>query len=95
MKALQLYQRLEQDFITSTMTDDWIQYMDSVEDYLCDNFKQRSHEAHAYARQRGISILGGTHYSTEKFACQAMVKYFTKLGIPAQFIPDIPVMEDM
>ncbi len=55
---------------------------------------QHSETAHEYARQQGISILGGTHYSTEKFACQAMVDYFKKLGLPARFIPDIPVMED-
>jgi len=54
-----------------------------------------SEKAHSYAAQNGISILGGTHYSTEKPACQAMCNYFVKLGIPAEFIEDIPVFEDL
>jgi putative NIF3 family GTP cyclohydrolase 1 type 2 len=54
-----------------------------------------SQKAHEFAEQHGISILGGTHYSTEKFACQAMVEYFKKLGLPCEFVEDDPVMEDM
>ena len=42
MKATQLYQQLEEDFVTAEMSDDWVQYMDSVADFLCDNFKGRS-----------------------------------------------------
>ena len=41
MKATRLYQKLE-DFITPEMTDDWILYMGSVADFLCDNFRKRS-----------------------------------------------------
>lgn len=54
-----------------------------------------SEKAHAYARQNGINILGGTHYSTEKPACQAICDYFVKLGIPSKFIEDIPVFKDL
>ena len=54
-----------------------------------------SQEAHAAARERKISLLGGTHYSTEKPACQAMCLYFQKLGLPAEFIEGKPGMEDL
>jgi len=50
---------------------------------------------HAYEREKRINVLGGTHYSTEKFACIAMCKYFDKLGLPSVFIEDTPIFEDM
>ena len=53
-----------------------------------------SKKAHEFAKKHKINILGGTHYSTEKFACIAMIKYFGKLGLPAKFLEDKPVMED-
>jgi len=54
-----------------------------------------SSKAHAYAENQRINILGGTHYSTEKFACMSMVEYFSKFGLPCGFIEDEPVMEDI
>ena len=54
-----------------------------------------SKEAHEFAKKHGINILGGTHYSTEKFACIAMINYFKKIGLPSEFIEDKPVMEDI
>jgi putative NIF3 family GTP cyclohydrolase 1 type 2 len=51
--------------------------------------------AHEFAEKHRINILGGTHYSTEMFACIAMVEYFKKLGLPSEFIADKPVLEDM
>jgi putative NIF3 family GTP cyclohydrolase 1 type 2 len=51
--------------------------------------------AHNYAKEKGINILGGTHYTTEKPACQAMCKYFKKLGLPAEFIEGEPGFEDL
>jgi len=39
--------------------------------------------------------LGGTHYSTEKFACKKMCKYFEEKGLPARFIEGEPVMADL
>jgi len=54
-----------------------------------------SKEAHDYAKEHKINILGGTHYSTERFACQAMCKYFEKLNLPCEFIEDKPGMEDI
>ncbi len=51
--------------------------------------------AHRQAEECGINILSGTHYSTEKFACMKMVEYFSKLGIPGEFVPGVPGTEDM
>jgi len=51
--------------------------------------------AHQYAKDHGINVLGGTHYSTEKFACRRMCDYFAGLDLTAQFIEDSPTMEDM
>ena len=52
-------------------------------------------EAHNYAKAHGINILGGTHYSTEKFACMAMCDYFEKLGLRSEFIAGKPCMKDL
>jgi putative NIF3 family GTP cyclohydrolase 1 type 2 len=46
---------------------------------MTDSYKP-SIETHNFAKENKISILGGTHYSTEKFACQAMCSYFQNLG---------------
>jgi len=54
-----------------------------------------SQKEHDYARKYRINILGGTHYSTEKFACIAMCDYFKKLKLPSKFIEDKPVLEDI
>lgn len=54
-----------------------------------------SAETHEYAEKNRINILGGTHYSSEKFACIAMCNYFEKLGLPSEFIGDDPCFEDM
>ena len=51
--------------------------------------------AHGFARNAKIHLLGGTHYSTERFACEAMTGYFTGLGLSAEFLPGTPVLEDM
>jgi putative NIF3 family GTP cyclohydrolase 1 type 2 len=54
-----------------------------------------SRPAHDLAAELGLSLLGGTHYSTEKFACLAMCRYFQELGLQADFLDDSPVMEDL
>lgn len=54
-----------------------------------------SKETHNFAEKHKINILGGTHYSTEKFACIAMVDYFKKLNLPSEFVEDEPLMEDL
>lgn len=54
-----------------------------------------SAEVHELEQKNCINILGGTHYSTEKFACQKMCTYFEKLGLASSFIEGEPVYEDM
>jgi putative NIF3 family GTP cyclohydrolase 1 type 2 len=54
-----------------------------------------SQKAHDSAREKKISMLGGTHYSTEKPACQAICGYFQKLGLPSEFIEGEPGMADL
>ncbi|MFH0805416.1 MAG: Nif3-like dinuclear metal center hexameric protein [Patescibacteria group bacterium] len=54
-----------------------------------------SKKSHDFAKKHRINILGGTHYSTERFACISMIDYFKKLGLSSNFIEDKPVMEDM
>ncbi len=56
---------------------------------------EHSRLAHEFAEKHKINILGGTHYSTEKFACMSMVNYFEKIGLPSRFIEGKPVLEDM
>jgi putative NIF3 family GTP cyclohydrolase 1 type 2 len=55
----------------------------------------RSAEAHELAANNRINIIGGTHYSTEKFACMAMCGFFEKAGLPAEYIEDEPCLEDL
>lgn len=55
----------------------------------------RSEEVHELEQENRINVLGGTHYSTEKFACQKMCTYFEKFGIFSAFIEGEPVYEDM
>ena len=45
-----------------------------------------SEEGHEFAKEHRINILGGTHYSTEKFACISMVDYFAEMGLPCEFV---------
>ena len=54
-----------------------------------------SRKAHDYSKQHRINVLGGTHYSTEAFACRAMCKYFEKLGLICEFIEGKPGLEDL
>jgi len=54
-----------------------------------------SEKAHTFTQKNKINILSGTHYSTEKFVCIAMVDYFKKLNLPAKFVENKPVMEDL
>jgi putative NIF3 family GTP cyclohydrolase 1 type 2 len=54
-----------------------------------------SASAHELAENNRINLFGGTHYSSEKFACMAMCNYFSKLGLPSEFIEDEPCFEDL
>jgi putative NIF3 family GTP cyclohydrolase 1 type 2 len=54
-----------------------------------------SSEVHELEQANHINVLGGTHYSTEKFACKKMCSYFKKLGVAAVFLEGDPIFEDM
>jgi len=56
---------------------------------------EHSKKTHEFAKENKINILGGTHYSTEKFALQRMCNYFKKLNMPSEFIEGKPVLEDL
>ncbi|MCX6818838.1 MAG: Nif3-like dinuclear metal center hexameric protein [Candidatus Aenigmarchaeota archaeon] len=52
-------------------------------------------EFHNIAKENEISVIGATHYSTEKFACIAIVDYFRRLGFPCEFIEDKNPINDL
>jgi putative NIF3 family GTP cyclohydrolase 1 type 2 len=54
-----------------------------------------SRPVHDFEKEKGINLIGGTHYSTEKFACIAVCKYFEGFGLNCEFIEDDPVLEDL
>jgi len=54
-----------------------------------------SRETHEYEKANHINVLGGTHYSTEKYAPIQMCNYFNKLGLPSEFIEDEPDLFDL
>ncbi|KKN18871.1 hypothetical protein LCGC14_0951510 [marine sediment metagenome] len=54
-----------------------------------------SKEVHEFEKKNKINLIGGTHYSTEKFACISMCKYFEHLGLNCEFVEDNPVLEDL
>lgn len=41
---------------------------------------------HRITKEEKINVIGATHYTTEKYACIAMVKYFENTGVPAEFL---------
>lgn len=57
----------------------------------CERYKA----VHDFEKENNISLLGGTHYSTEKLACMKMCDYFEKLGLKAEFIEGEAIYEDM
>ena len=52
-------------------------------------------EFHRIIREKDINVIGATHYTTEKYACMAMVRYFTELGIEAEFLEGRYYLEDL
>jgi putative NIF3 family GTP cyclohydrolase 1 type 2 len=54
-----------------------------------------SKEMHSLEKENRINVLGGTHYSTEKFAPIKMCKYFGDLGLPSEFVDDKPKLYDL
>lgn len=54
-----------------------------------------SSQVHSFEKENGINVLGGTHYSTEKFAPIKMCEYFQNLGLQSEFIYDEPDLYDL
>jgi putative NIF3 family GTP cyclohydrolase 1 type 2 len=52
-------------------------------------------EFHSFIRENQINVIGATHYSTEKYACIAMVQYFKKMELDAAFVEGSYWMEDL
>ena len=50
---------------------------------------------HEAAEVNGVNLLGGTHYSTEKFAPMKICRYFEAFGLPAEFLPETPRMTEL
>jgi putative NIF3 family GTP cyclohydrolase 1 type 2 len=42
------------------------------------------------AREAGVAVVDATHYGTEKPPQLAMVEWFRRRGLPAEFVPDGP-----
>ena len=59
---------------------------------LVNDYSQKTHE---FEKQHKINVLGGTHYSSEKFAPMSMCEYFNDLGLPSEFICDEPDLFDL
>ncbi len=49
---------------------------------------------HEICGEHKITVIAATHYSTEKFACIAIQKFFEELGVPSEFLEDAPSFED-
>lgn len=49
---------------------------------------------HEICQENKINVIAATHYSTEKFACIAIQKFFEDLGLPSEFLEDDPSFED-
>ena len=54
-----------------------------------------SKNTHKFEKENRINLIGGTHYSTEKFACIALCEYFERLGLNCEFIEGQPCMADL
>jgi len=50
---------------------------------------------HDICKTHGINVIGATHYSTEKFACIAIQKFFDKMGLHSEFVNDEPSFNDL
>ena len=49
---------------------------------------------HEMCEEHRINVIAATHYSTEKFACIAVQKFFETLGVSNEFVEDEPLFDD-
>jgi len=61
----------------------------------CTIVNDYSRETHKFEKENKINVLGGTHYSSEKYAPIKMCEYFRNLGLPCEFIEDEPDLFDL
>ena len=54
-----------------------------------------SADTHKLEKDNKINLIGGTHYSSEKFACMAICEYFKQIGLESEFISDAPCLADL
>jgi putative NIF3 family GTP cyclohydrolase 1 type 2 len=52
-------------------------------------------EFHRITEEKEINVIGATHYTTKKYACIAMVRYFEKLEVQAEFLEGKYYLEDL
>ena len=52
-------------------------------------------EFHTIIEEKQINVIGATHYTTEKYACIAMVRYFENLGLPSEFLEGRYYLKDL
>ncbi|MGY5851952.1 MAG: Nif3-like dinuclear metal center hexameric protein [Candidatus Thorarchaeota archaeon] len=55
---------------------------------------QPSLKFHEACEEHRINVIAATHYSTEKFACIAVLKFFETLGVPSEFVEGEPNFAD-
>jgi putative NIF3 family GTP cyclohydrolase 1 type 2 len=54
-----------------------------------------SESAHASAARNGIAWIGASHYSSERFACEALAVALRRMGLPSHFCADTADAADM
>ena len=54
-----------------------------------------SRETHEFEKNNAINVLGGTHYSSEKYAPIEICRYFSNFDLPSEFIDDDPDLYDL
>lgn len=50
---------------------------------------EQTAEFFATAKKFNINVIGASHYLTEKFVLELSMPYFSRLGVPAEFIEDL------
>lgn len=68
---------------------------EGVNTFITGITSEENTEIHQFERLNNINVIGGTHYSTEKFACQSMCRFFEKMGLESEFVEGVFVVEDM
>lgn len=82
-KSLDIYEYLEKEGVRLFITGVTSEQASWVE------------EVHERAKNSKVSILGGTHCSTEKFAPMAMTEFFKALGLKSYFIEETPKFNEL